>query len=55
LRTEPTSDDYVTNTGPWREGDTIYADGRPVYRITDVIPLAEAEPYDRMWRAAPIF
>jgi hypothetical protein len=30
-------DDYVTGPTPWRPGDTLYVDGRPAYRITEVI------------------
>jgi len=47
-------DDYVTNTGPWREGDTIYAGGLPAYRITEVIPLADIDEYDGIWKVEPV-
>jgi hypothetical protein len=47
-------DDYVTNTGPWREGDTLYDDGLPAYRITEVIPLANIDEYDGIWKVKPV-
>ena len=47
-------DDYVSPPQPWRPGDVIYAGGLPAYRITEVIPLAEADPYDGIWKVEPL-
>jgi hypothetical protein len=47
-------DDYVASPGPWSPGDTLYADGLPAYRITEVIPLADVDEYDGIFTVEPI-
>jgi hypothetical protein len=48
-------EDYVTTAQtPWKAGDMLYAGGLPTYRITEVIPLTDADEYAGIWKVEPV-